>query len=147
MPSNATRLTWNSRKGKQRSENRAFVLFIYLKLPNKNKTVIWRIYSTVSGIHTTSRSLRDVGTRDRVGTTMDSRCVINTFIGSSRNSYWDLCRKSQSCTYSKSQCCTLKDLKLRTVSCVKRIPLMAAIAQVRLSSLLFCILDGRNFHT
>ena len=37
MPSNATRPTWNFGKGKQRSENKAFVLFIYLKLPNKNK--------------------------------------------------------------------------------------------------------------
>ena len=40
MPSNAIRPTWNSGKGKQRSENKAFVLFIYLKLPNKNKTAI-----------------------------------------------------------------------------------------------------------
>ena len=31
MPSNATCLTWNSGKGKQRSENKAFILFIYLK--------------------------------------------------------------------------------------------------------------------
>ena len=30
MPSIATRPNWNSRKGKQRSENKAFVLFVYL---------------------------------------------------------------------------------------------------------------------
>ena len=40
MLSNATRPTWNSGKGKQRSENKAFILFIYLKLANKNKTAI-----------------------------------------------------------------------------------------------------------
>ena len=40
MPSNATCLTWNSGKGKQRSENKAFVLFIYLKVAKKNKTAI-----------------------------------------------------------------------------------------------------------
>ena len=36
----ATCLTWNPGKGKQKSENKAFVLFIYLKLPNNNKTMI-----------------------------------------------------------------------------------------------------------
>ena len=36
MPSNATRPTWDSGEGKQRSEDKAFVLFIYLQLPNKN---------------------------------------------------------------------------------------------------------------
>ena len=40
MLSNATRPTWNSGKGKQRSKNKAFVLFIYLKLAKKNKTAI-----------------------------------------------------------------------------------------------------------
>ena len=30
MLSNATRPSWNSGKGKQRSENKTFVLFIYL---------------------------------------------------------------------------------------------------------------------
>ena len=40
MPSDVTSPTWNSGKGKQRSENKAFVLFIYLKLPNKNKTAM-----------------------------------------------------------------------------------------------------------
>ena len=34
MPSNTTCRTWNSREGKQRLENKAFVLLIYLKLPN-----------------------------------------------------------------------------------------------------------------
>ena len=29
VPSNATHLTWNSGKGKQRWENKAFILFIY----------------------------------------------------------------------------------------------------------------------
>ena len=40
MLSNTTHPTWNSRKGKQRSENKAIILFIYLKLANKNKTAI-----------------------------------------------------------------------------------------------------------
>ena len=43
MLTNTTRLTWNSGKGKQRSENKAFVLFIYLKLTNTNKTAVKRI--------------------------------------------------------------------------------------------------------
>ena len=37
MQSNATRSTWNSGKGKQRSENKAFVLFIYLFKITKRK--------------------------------------------------------------------------------------------------------------
>ena len=36
VPANAIPPTWNSREGKQRSANKAFVLFIYLKLLNKN---------------------------------------------------------------------------------------------------------------
>ena len=35
MPLNPTHSTWNSGEGKRKSENKAFVLFIYLKLPNK----------------------------------------------------------------------------------------------------------------
>ena len=40
LPSNATSPTWNFGKRKQKSEIKAFILFIYLKLPNKNKTAI-----------------------------------------------------------------------------------------------------------
>ena len=36
MPPNATRTTWTPEREKQRSENKAFVLFICLKLPNDN---------------------------------------------------------------------------------------------------------------
>ena len=40
VPSSATPPAWNSRQGKQRSENKAFVFFIYLELSNKNYTAI-----------------------------------------------------------------------------------------------------------
>ena len=33
---NTSDFNWNSGEGKQRSKNKAFVLFVYLKLPNKS---------------------------------------------------------------------------------------------------------------
>ena len=60
MPSNATRLTWNSGEGKQRPVNKAFVLSIYLKLP-KNK-----LNSYLENSISFSVIYRFIGLRDEV---------------------------------------------------------------------------------